>query len=323
MKRICLFAGYDSKNIIHDYVVNYIKELSSLFDVYYMADNEISDHEKSKIASYVKGAYGFKHSKYDFGSWQELIKIIGWEKISEYDELLLTNDSIIGPLYPLNNLFNKIEDDKDWQAFGLVEECLIWNDNGIQRKNNYLQSYFILLKKDVFLEDFFKDFFENIKVYDNKNDVIMHGEIGLSAELIKHNKVCKKLIYGKLDPFKMWKTAIFKKMPFIKKAKFVEKVYYEREQSIYKYEDFFKKYTSYNVELLTNYMKAKNIDFKYINSLKYRAKNIVQNINEFRQNLFKINIKKYKKQVILFGIPFINKDYRTLIFDIIGRSNEK
>ena len=46
MKRICLFAGYDSKNIIHDYVIYYLKELSTVADVYYMADNEISDDEK-------------------------------------------------------------------------------------------------------------------------------------------------------------------------------------------------------------------------------------------------------------------------------------
>ena len=48
MKRICLFAGYDNKNIIHDYVVYYLKELSTVSDVYYMADNEISEEEKVK-----------------------------------------------------------------------------------------------------------------------------------------------------------------------------------------------------------------------------------------------------------------------------------
>ena len=104
MKRICLFAGYDNKNIIHDYVVYYLKELSTVADVYYMADNEISDDEKAKITPYVKEAYGFNHKKYDFGSWQELIKIIGWEKLSEYDELILANDSVFGPLYPIKEL---------------------------------------------------------------------------------------------------------------------------------------------------------------------------------------------------------------------------
>ena len=107
MKRICLFAGYDSNNIIHDYVIYYLKELSTVADVYYMADNEISDEEKEKIAPYVKEAYGFNHKKYDFGSWQELIKIIGWEKLSEYDELILANDSVFGPLYPMEKLIEK------------------------------------------------------------------------------------------------------------------------------------------------------------------------------------------------------------------------
>ena len=55
MKRICLFAGYDKNNIIHDYVVYYLKELSSVSDVYYMADNEISDEENGKILPYVNG----------------------------------------------------------------------------------------------------------------------------------------------------------------------------------------------------------------------------------------------------------------------------
>ena len=125
MKRICLFAGYDSNNIIHDYVVYYLKELSTVADVYYMADNEISDDEKEKIAPYVKASYGINHKKYDFGSWQELIKIIGWEKISEYDELILANDSVFGPLYPMKKLFEKLEQDKAWEVCGITEECSI------------------------------------------------------------------------------------------------------------------------------------------------------------------------------------------------------
>ena len=36
MKRICLFAGYDSNNIIHDYVIYYLKELSTVADVQIM-----------------------------------------------------------------------------------------------------------------------------------------------------------------------------------------------------------------------------------------------------------------------------------------------
>ena len=70
-KRICLFAGYNADEVIEDYVVYLIEKLSLVSDVYYLADNNVKDEEIAKIAPYVKGAYGYKHGKYDFGSWQE------------------------------------------------------------------------------------------------------------------------------------------------------------------------------------------------------------------------------------------------------------
>ena len=98
MKRICLFAGFNINGIIEDYVLYYLQELSKISDIYYLADNKIMPKEFEKITPYVKGAYGYKHGKYDFGSWQELINKISWEKIAEYDELILTNDSVFGPI---------------------------------------------------------------------------------------------------------------------------------------------------------------------------------------------------------------------------------
>lgn len=77
MKRICLFAGYDAQDKIQDCVLYYLKELSTVSDVYYMADNNIDENEKIKLMPYVKSAHGYKHGKYDFGSWQELINNIG------------------------------------------------------------------------------------------------------------------------------------------------------------------------------------------------------------------------------------------------------
>ena len=71
MKRICLFAGYSSKGIIEDYALYYMQELSKISDVYYLADNIVMPEYIEKITPYVKGAYGYKHGKYDFGSWQE------------------------------------------------------------------------------------------------------------------------------------------------------------------------------------------------------------------------------------------------------------
>ena len=65
IKRICLFAGYNSKGLIEDYALYYLQELSKISDVYYLADNKILPEELEKITPYVKGAYGYSHGKYE------------------------------------------------------------------------------------------------------------------------------------------------------------------------------------------------------------------------------------------------------------------
>ena len=234
MKRICLFAGYDKTNIIQDYVVYYLKELSSVSDVYYMADNEISESEKLKIIPYVKGAYGFHHKKYDFGSWQELINIIGWDKISEYDELILANDSVFGPLYSMKDFFNKIEDDKEWDVCGITEECSVGKNQTQYIIENFLQSYFIVLKKYVFAQNFFKQFFKDYKRYERKEDVVLNGEKRLSRLLLDNKIVIKKVVRNLYDPFKEWKSVVNAGSPFIKKSKFINKKYSQKYEMLYK-----------------------------------------------------------------------------------------
>lgn len=317
MKRICLFAGCDSKNIIHDYVVYYLKELSTISDVYYMADNDISEEEKSKIMPYVKGAYGFNHKKYDFGSWQELIKIIGWEKILEYDELILANDSVFGPLYSMKDFFNKIEDDKEWDVCGITEECSVGKNQTQYIIENFLQSYFIVLKKYVFAQNFFKQFFKDYKRYERKEDVVLNGEKRLSRLLLDNKIVIKKVVRNLYDPFKEWKSVVNAGSPFIKKSKFINKKYSQKYEMLYKYKNFIQKHTVYNSELIDRYLTANNINISYFYSIQYCIITVYENIKYIRKKLFTINLKPYKKVVKIFGINIIKNTYKQSGFQTI------
>ncbi len=318
MKRICLFAGFNKNNKIEDYVVYYLKELSTISEVYYMADNEISDDEKSKIMPYVKGAYGFNHKKYDFGSWQELIKIIGWEKISEYDELILANDSVFGPLYSMQDFFNKIEKDTDWEVCGITEECSIQKEKNNYFINNFIQSYFLIIKNKVFMAVFFQQFFRDYKYYPKKEDVVYYGEKKLSKLLLENKIKTKKLINDLYDPFKEWKKLIAAGSPFIKKSKFINKEYINQYQTLYNYKNFIEKNTNYNVSFIDNYLLSHNKDTAYFSSFKYMLITIYSNMKIMRKKIFNINIKKYKKEIILFGIIFLKKDYKKSIFNTVN-----
>lgn len=319
MKRICLFAGYDSNNIIHDYVIYYLKELSTVADVYYMADNEISDDEKEKIAPYVKASYGINHKKYDFGSWQELIKIIGWEALSTYDELILTNDSVFGPLYPMEKLIEKLEQDKQWDMCGITEECSIEKTSKTYIVNNFIQSYFIIMKKNIFTQDYIKQFFKEYSYYPSKADVVLHGEKKLSKILIENDVVIKKVIEKLYDPFKEWKSLLKAGSPFIKKSKFINKEYNTKYETLYNYNKFIDTYATYNITLIDNYLKLCNINKDYFNNMSYILVTIIENLKHLRKKLFTLNIKPYRKEIVIFGITIVKKDYKQSKFKTINK----
>ena len=109
MRRICLFAGYDKYNQIQDYVVYLIKELAKISEVYFMGNGRFSPDELFKIAPYTQMFYSQHMPLKDFGCWQYLIAKLGWEKLEKYDELILCNDSVYGPLYNLEDFFRSME----------------------------------------------------------------------------------------------------------------------------------------------------------------------------------------------------------------------
>lgn len=306
MKRICLFAGYDSKNIIHDYVVYYLKELSTVADVYYMADNEISDDEKEKIAPYVKGAYGFNHNKYDFGSWQELIKIIGWEKLSEYDELILTNDSVFGPLYPIKELFEKIENDTEWDMCGI--------DRNYGKSSWYLSSYFLVFRNKSFLSDAFKNHIMGITT---NTDMVRYAEMPF-ANIMHFNGGyrIKCLIPFDDNIFLKWDKFITEKSPFLKKKAFSLKILKEKNDN---WKKIVKANSDYNLELIDSYFTKELIEKELkANSIK-NPKVLIEKLRNIRQFIIQINLKKDKQIIRLFGIYLLNKRKRKeqYIFPII------
>ncbi|MFV0447971.1 MAG: CDP-glycerol glycerophosphotransferase family protein [Vibrio sp.] len=206
--KVCLFAGYDVDGIIDSYVISYVKELAKFCDVYYLADSNISEKELSRLSPYVKNAWSCRHGEYDFGSYARLIiNFVGWENISQYDDVLFVNDSCY-LIRPLDELFSEMDRrDADWwglQATKGVAKTRYKSSNRYKEKillseikNNYLEqydneyfydflvgSYFLSFSNRVVKSDVFRSFVESIGKEKNKLNIIRKYEIGLTRLLI-------------------------------------------------------------------------------------------------------------------------------------------
>jgi len=287
MKRICLFAGYNYKNKISQYVVDYLQELSQYCDIYYLADGSVNLEELDKINPYVKGAWVENHKKYDFGSWSILAKkYVGWETIDNYDELILANDSCFC-VNSFKPVFEKMDKKSELDFWGLmasdvdnVTEFSNFEDYIKKSKSGFhIGSYFISIRKSFFNKNIFKIFLSNVKVSENRNIVSELYEFELNIGVF-YEKVWRYSTIYMRDAFNLIKEGF----PLLKVRIFTDNIGGEKLMD----------------ELAKVTIPFCDVDYsKYIKDIrserKYNKKLVNRN-SKFRK--FYLNLKEYKHYVV-------------------------
>ena len=135
------------------------------------------ESELNKIEDFTIKAISERHVEYDFGSYKRGYICAKENNILEnYDYLILCNDSVYGPLFSLDSLFDKMKDHK----FGGL-----YRSKDIKIASHYyIGSFFIIVKKEIFLSDIFLNFINSIKKEGDKNEIIKNYEFGISKLMI-------------------------------------------------------------------------------------------------------------------------------------------
>lgn len=243
-KRICLLAGFDKRNKIQDYVVFLIQELSKISDVYYFADGEIPQEELAKIKPYTRYAESAPHKGYDFGSWQYLIHHIGWKELSTYDEMIICNDSIYGPMTNMRDIFDYMEL-RGYDFWGLTENY---------NSQYHLDSYFMVFNNDIIKNRKFQEFWKNItpglsrKTYETVLTPFLTEQGFVGNSYIKNYKKEDQLAY----PLHLLKN---NKMPFIRVKSLRDPAYHLKEP-VFHIDDRIKLKSGYDTKMIHKHLAA-------------------------------------------------------------------
>lgn len=309
MKRICLFAGYHPHGEVAEYAVYYIKALAELADVYYWADCEMSPRELEKLAPYVKGAWADRHGKYDFGSWQELVRKIGWEKLAEYDECIFCNDSVFAPLFPLEPVFASAEQDAAADAWAL---------NSFE--GDYFGSFFFVLKQRVFRSEGFRRFLEGVVRQPSAEQVINLYEKRLPGLLRENGFSWKVWVNAPDNIFCPWRSVILRGLPVLKIKTFTRPEMYPQREFLCGWRQFLQKHTSYPVELAEQHLRSIGVDTAGLDGAVFRCKSFWWGLRRLFKRMFRIHLAKKDKILTLFGITFIRVPSYRLHMGLLSRS---
>ena len=226
MRRAVVFAHYDKDSIIDDYVIYYLKELKKISDtIVFVSCCNLADKEIEKLNGIASHVIAQIHDEYDFGSYKRGFLYLQ-DKLNEFNELIFANDSCYGPLYPLEKVFSKMENENS-DFWGITKNNFGYKKNlkHFFVKRPHVQSYFIVFKQKIFTQDFFADFMQSIKHLQTKKEIISKYEIGLT-ELLKEKGFKFKTFINAYENINnttilKWRQIIEKyQMPFVKKSLF-------------------------------------------------------------------------------------------------------
>lgn len=178
MKRLCIYVTYDSENIVDDYISYMLQELRAMVDCLVVVCNyRYIAKGIENVEPYADRIIYRENAGFDAGAYQEILRQVN--RIDEYDEVILSNDTFFGPFEPLNKIFGKME----------AESCDFW---GLNRRHiplhDFIASFFLVFRKKAILlmaEYICSCIPENM----SRDDVLCLFEQGISNEL-KRNGLC-------------------------------------------------------------------------------------------------------------------------------------
>ena len=212
-KRLFLLAGYNAHGLIDESLIFYIQALAACGDVVLCMDSDCSAVELQRIAPYVLHATAQRHGEYDFGSYKRAYMYAADADIlKNYEFVYMVNDSVYGPLMDIEPSLTRMEE-LNSDAFGLVY-------NGTSSRP-HIQSWFIGMRKNVFLSPWYDEFMRNITRQNDKGAITYLYEQGFTEMLRTHGVKFSCLydcpgrsVYNNV-------AALFRRgMPFMKKVAF-------------------------------------------------------------------------------------------------------
>ncbi|TDG30378.1 hypothetical protein [Paracraurococcus ruber] len=189
-RAICLYAHFSPAGRVTDMVLRQLEEYTLLgFDVVFVsASPRLQEEDWQAVLDRCAVAIHRRNYALDFGSWCDAARTLRHE-IAGAEELLLANDSVLGPIRPLDPVFATLRSGGDG-LFGLTESM---------QHIVHLQSYLLLARGRAAVGDLL-DFLLGMRLSARKSAIIRRGELAVSGHMARRgHRVAALYGYAELE----------------------------------------------------------------------------------------------------------------------------
>lgn len=243
MKRLGIFFFYDKDGVADRYVDYLLSDINQCLDRLVIVSNGTLTKETKEMFGRHTQAHGRqehclierKNDGFDVWAYRTALMAEGWEGLEKYDEVVLFNHTIMGPLYPFQIVFEKMEENPV-DFWGITEHFGWPTDPSGESPYGYLpvhlQSHFIVCRRSLIKSDIFRDYWENMPEISSYTDSVGKHESYFTQYFADHgfhgeaytnlSPLCEKteypLIILPVSSIMQFHSPIFKRKSFFCEA---------------------------------------------------------------------------------------------------------
>jgi hypothetical protein len=183
-KHVALFVHFDRRERLAEHALAYVRELhANGFSVIFVSNaGRMSEESLTLLKPICRAVIVRRNVGYDFGALREALDLLELPRANT-ERLLITNDSVYGPLAPIATMMARID-------FGKAD---LWGTTDSWQYRYHLQSYFLVAGRRALTSPAWQAFWRSVRQVSSKRWVIIRYEVGLTQALLKAGLRCRPL----------------------------------------------------------------------------------------------------------------------------------
>lgn len=180
--RLGIFFFYDRDGVVDDYVTTLLDGFRPHFsDLTIVVNGKLNDEGRAKFLSYTDKLIVRENKGLDAWAYKTALDSYGWKKLEAFDEIVLFNATIMGPVYPFSEMFDAMNK-RDLDFWGITKFHKVPKDPFNRSPYGYLpehiQSHFHAYRRSLHTSQAFRDYWDNLpEIKDYFDSVGLHESL--------------------------------------------------------------------------------------------------------------------------------------------------
>jgi len=176
MKRFLVYFHYDPLNLLDEPCRIVLKSMHPFFEaMLFVTNSSLQENDRNFLRGQGIRLLKRDNTGFDVGAYRDALVQMGREELAGYDELVMMNYTLAGPVHPLQDMFACMDARKDLDFWGLSRHYPMQSRRFGGNVPEHLQSHFIAVRRRLFQSDPFWDYWQKIRLPKSyEESVVLH-----------------------------------------------------------------------------------------------------------------------------------------------------